>query len=275
MLRLSLRHNIAVPVDASVVSPNRLIGLTRREIERLQVRVGNRLVDLSEVFAVGGDANEPEIAIEGDCTSFRYLGTAMSSGRLRIEGHGGHYLGARMCGGRVEVYGPAGDGLGAEMSGGLIDVGENAGKHIGSLRDGHCRGQEGGTILVRGNASDDAGMQMRRGVLAIRGHAGRLAGAYAHGGTLLIGEGVGDRLGLGLNRASIVVLGSPPDGLTSFVYDGCFRPVYLGVLARHLERCGFERLERLHGGCFATYRGDLAYGGRGEVLYWQASSSRH
>jgi formylmethanofuran dehydrogenase subunit C len=179
-----------------------------------------------------------------------------------------------MWGGEIQVDGSAGDGLGAEMSGGLINVRGSAGGHIGWCPESR-RGQQGGTILVLGNGSDEAGMGMRRGVLAITGKAGCLAGAYAQGGTLLIGEEAGDRLGLGLKRASIIVLGSPPGGLVSFACDGCFLPVYLGVLARHLERCGLQRLDALYGGYFAYYRGDLAYGGRGEVLYCQASSSHH
>jgi formylmethanofuran dehydrogenase subunit C len=250
-----------------------MMGLTLGEIARLRIHVGNRGADLAEHFVIAGDGNEPEIAIEGDCGAFRNMGSGMSSGRLRLEGHGGHDLGARMRGGRIEVNGSAGDGLGAGMSGGLIDVRGNAGNHIGSLGDGAGRGQQGGTILVRGNASDQAGMQMRRGVLAIKGNTGRLAGAYAQGGTVLIGAGADDRLGFGLQRASIIVLGSAPGGLTSFAYDGCFRAAYLGVLARHLERCGLEPLESLYGSTFASYRGDLAYGGRGEVLYWTASKS--
>ena len=274
MLRLLPRHRLSVPVDASVISPDRMIGLTRSEIERLRIRVGNRLAELAEFFAVEGDTNEPAIVVEGDCTSCRNLGTVMSSGLLRVEDQGGHYLGARMCGGRIEVHGPVGNGLGAEMSGGIIDVRGSAGTHIGWCHESG-RGQQGGTILVHGNALDEAGMGMRRGVLAIKGKVGCLAGTYAQGGTLLIGEGAGDRLGLGLKRGSIIVLGSTPGGLTSFGYDGCFLPAYLGVLARHLERCGLERLEALYGGCFAGYRGDLAYGGRGEVLYWQASRSHH
>jgi formylmethanofuran dehydrogenase subunit C len=238
------------------------------------MRVGNRLADLAEHFVVAGAAEKPEMAIEGDCTSCRNLGMGMSGGLLRVEGQGGHYLGARMCGGQIEVHGSAGDGLGAEMSGGLIDIRGSAGTHIGWRHESR-RGQQGGTILVRGNASDEAGMGMQRGVLAIKGQAGRLAGAYAQGGTLLIGGGAGDRLGIGLKLASVIVLGSTHGGLASFAYDGCFLPTYLGVLGRHLEQCGLERLDALYGGCFASYRGDLAYGGRGEVLYWQASSSHH
>jgi formylmethanofuran dehydrogenase subunit C len=275
MLRLSPRHCLSIPVDASVVSPDRMLGLTRSEIERLEIRVGNRLAALAEFFAVDGDANQPEIVIEGDCTSCRNLGSGMANGLLRVEGHGGQYLGSRMSGGRIEVQGSSGDGPGAEMSGGLIDVQGDAGAHIGSFGAGAGRGQQGGTILVQGNAWEAAGMQMRRGVLAIKGNAGRLAGAYAQGGTLLIGKTAGDRLGFGLKLGSIIVTGWAPQGLTSFAYDGCFQPTYLGVLARHLERCGFERLEELYNGCFASHRGDLAYGGRGEVLYWTASSSHH
>src|SRR5262249_37443563 len=146
----------------------------------------------------------------------------------------------------------------------------DAGAHIGWCNESR-RGQQGGTVLVRGSARDQVAAGMRRGVVAITGRAGRLAGAYARGGTLLIGEEAGDLLGLGLQRASIIVLGCAPRSLTSFAFDGCFFPSYLGVVARHLEQCGLERLDALYRGCFATYRGDLAYGGRGEVLYWQAS----
>src|SRR5262249_39027818 len=122
MLRLSLRQKLSMPVEGSVISPDRTIGLTRSEIERLPIRVGNRSVHLGEYFVAAGDANEPDIVIEGDCPSFRRLGAGMSRGLLRIEGEGGHYLGARMSGGRIEVHGSSGAGLGAEMSGGVIDV---------------------------------------------------------------------------------------------------------------------------------------------------------
>ena len=161
MLQLSPRHRLSVPVDASLIAPDRMIGLARSAIERLRIRVGNRLADLAEHFIVAGDAEKPQIVVLGDCKSCRNFGARMSSGLLRVEGHGGHYLGERMCGGEIQVDGSAGDGLGAEMSGGLINVRGSAGGHIGWRHESR-RGQQGGTILVRGNSSDQPAMGMRQ-----------------------------------------------------------------------------------------------------------------
>ncbi len=64
-LTLTLREPPAAPVDAEALCPDRLAGLSRAEIERLELWHGNRRAAVGELFAVSG-AGEQDVRVEGD-----------------------------------------------------------------------------------------------------------------------------------------------------------------------------------------------------------------
>ena len=64
-LTLTLHEPPAVPLETEGLSPDRLAGRRRGEIEALTVWHGNRRVRLAEFFAVSGDGGE-ELRVEGE-----------------------------------------------------------------------------------------------------------------------------------------------------------------------------------------------------------------
>jgi formylmethanofuran dehydrogenase subunit C len=63
-LTLTLREAPLAPVDARALCPDRLAGLGRAEIGRLELRHGNRPATVEELFEVSGDGEE-EVRVQG------------------------------------------------------------------------------------------------------------------------------------------------------------------------------------------------------------------
>src|SRR5438132_211220 len=147
MLILSLKDQPHVPLEAEVLSPDRLAGLSNDAIRALPAHLGKRTLRLDEFFAVEGDGSD-DLEIRGDLTKVKWLGKGMTRGKLTIVGHVGMHLGAHMKGGTIEVRGNAGDWVGGEMTGGLIHVRGNAGGQIGAAYRGSMSGMNRGTILI-------------------------------------------------------------------------------------------------------------------------------
>ena len=103
MLRLSYRASTTIPVEAECLTPDQLAGKSAADIARLPVQHGNRQEPLGEFFTVGGDANDQQVVIEGDCGRVKWIGAGMTAGRLMVEGNAGMHLGSEMR----EVAGPA------------------------------------------------------------------------------------------------------------------------------------------------------------------------
>ncbi|HWT25430.1 MAG TPA: hypothetical protein VN213_18140, partial [Solirubrobacteraceae bacterium] len=91
-LTLTLREPPAAPVDAEGVTPDRLAGLSRAEIERIELFHGNRRTTLGELFAVSGEG-AGELRAEGDLARVAGLGAGMAGGRLTVAGNAGPHAG--------------------------------------------------------------------------------------------------------------------------------------------------------------------------------------
>jgi formylmethanofuran dehydrogenase subunit C len=259
-----------LPVDAAGLDPGALAGLSTAEVARRGVRVGNTAVNVGELFAVSEGADGPSddaLTVEGDLTHVRNLGRGMTGGVLTVRGDAGPHLGAGMTGGVIEVHGRAGDWAGAEMRGGMLRVHGDAGHAPGAAYPGSRLGMRDGVILVDGSVGDDAGRRMRRGLIAVRGGAGDGFGSNLVAGTLVALGPVGRYPGAGMKRGTVALLHeSVPRLLPSFVSSGRYRFPFLTVYLRQLAAWGFEVSGRVSQVALERYNGDVAEGGRGEIL---------
>jgi formylmethanofuran dehydrogenase subunit C len=257
-----------LPVEADGLTPTALAGLSPADAQRRPIRVGNQRAELGDLFAVdpaesGGDS----LTIEGDMRNVSGIGRGMDGGTLTVRGVAGPHAGAGMSGGVLEIDGDAGDWAGAAMRGGLLKIGGNAGRCLGGAYPGERLGMRDGVILVRGSVGDDAGRRMRRGLIAVRGAAGDGFGSNLVAGSLFAFGPIGRYAGLGMKRGTLVALG--PAGVEvapSFASSGRYRFPFLTIYLRRLSAWGFGVPEEVLTAEMERYNGDLAEGGRGEIL---------
>jgi formylmethanofuran dehydrogenase subunit C len=278
-LTLSLREAPVAPVDASELRPDRLAGLTRGEIERLELRHGNRPATVGDLFDVSGDGEE-DVRVEGHAR-LTHVGAGMTGGRLTLSGStgdrvgadgGGHphpaaavggWCGAGMQGGELVVEGDAGDWAGAAMRGGRLVVRGSVGRRLGGELTGAR--MRGGEILVHGDAGDEVGAGVRRGLIAVAGRVGAGAGVRALAGTIVALGGIGAHPGLAMRRATLV---APPPVTPPPTYAlACaYRPPFLSICLRRLRALGLPLGDEWLAGRYARWSGDRLDLGRAEIL---------
>jgi formylmethanofuran dehydrogenase subunit C len=263
-LTLTLREAPAAPLNAEALSPDRLAGLSRAEIERIALRHGNRPATVGELFDVSGPGDE-DVRVIGDLARVAGLGTGMSGGRLTIEGSAGPHVEAGMPDGELVVEGDAGDWAGAEMQGGRLLVRGSAGRALGGAYAGSRAGMEGGEILVHGDAGDEVGTGLRRGLIAVAGRVGAAAGLSALAGTIVAFGAVGAHPGAGMRRASIVAMTSPTF-LPTYAPACTYRPPFLRLCLRRLRTLGLPVTDAQIEGPYTRWSGDAAELRRAEIL---------
>jgi formylmethanofuran dehydrogenase subunit C len=267
-LTLTLREPPAVPVDAEAVSPDRLAGLSRAEIERLELWHGNRRTALGELFAVSG-AGADDVRVEGELARVAGLGTGMAGGRLTLAGGAGPHTGAGMRGGELVVEGDAGDRAGAGMRGGRLVVRGSAGRGLGGAYAGARAGMRGGEIVVHGDAGEEAGAGLRRGLIAVGGRTGAAAGLRALAGTIVALGPLGAHPGAGMRRASIVAM-TGAALLPTYARACTYRPPFLRLCLRRLRALGLPVTDEQIEGRYTRWSGDDLDLGRGEILILEA-----
>lgn len=266
MITLTLKEQPSIPLEAEVLSPDVMAELSNDAIRALPVYLGKRQRRVDDLFSVEGDASE-NLAIHGDASKVKWIGRAMTRGRITITGNAGMHLGAYMKGGSIEVSGNASDWVGAEMAGGLIRIGGNAGGQIGAAYRGSMSGMRDGTILIGGTAGLEVGMRMKRGVIGIRGLVRDFAGLQMKGGTIILGSGAELRTGAWMMRGTIISLKRIPL-LPTFSYAAMYMPTFLRLYARHLGTLGFTVPCDEQDGAYQRYTGDTSVPGKGEILIW-------
>ena len=266
MIRLTVKRQPEVPLEAEVLCPDMLAGLGYEAICALPVFLGRRQRRLDELFDVDGERSD-QIEIHGNASRVKWIGRGMTWGSIRIVGSAGMHLGSAMRGGKIEVSGNAADWVGAEMSGGVIRIAGNAGSQIGAAYRGSRAGMTGGTILVEGSAGDEIGMRMRRGTIAVNGTVGDFAGLEMRGGTILVGS-AGLRTGAWMTRGTILSL-APIELLPTFLYNCQYHPTFLRPLARHLAKWGYTLPCEERTGGYQLHSGDTAVSSKGEILIWK------
>ena len=291
-------------VDFGGVLPARLAGMTADEVARVEVRHGNQMLALGELFdiaALGGGASDPgeagagaagatnppgagassgtppaataearaepppELRLEGDLSRFDAIGHGLDGGVLHISGRVGDRLGLSMRGGEIRVNGAAGQLAGCEMAGGLIEVAADVGDFAAGALPGSMDGMRGGSLIVRGHAGARCGDRMRRGTVVLHGDAGDFLASRMVAGTIAVAGRVGAHCGYGMRRGTLVFAGPPPVVPPTFVATHHDIVVFWTLLRRSLA---------YHGGRFAALParapsrlvGDLAVDGKGEWL---------
>jgi formylmethanofuran dehydrogenase subunit C len=267
-LTLELRATPAAPIGADALCPDRLAGLTRAEIERLELWHGNRRTALGELFAVSGTVAQ-DVRVEGDLARVAGLGAGMTGGRLTLAGGAGPHAGAGMRDGELIVEGDAGDWTGAEMRGGRLIVRGSAGRRLGGAYVGARAGMRGGEILVHGDAGDEAGAGLRRGLIAVAGRAGQAAGLRALAGTIIALGALGANPGAGMRRSSIVAM-TAATLLPTYARACTYRPPFLRLCLRRLRALGLPVTDEQIEGRYTRWSGDGLELGRGEILILEA-----
>jgi formylmethanofuran dehydrogenase subunit C len=267
-LTLTLREPAAATVLAEPLRPDRLAGLSRREIERLELRHGNRPTPLGELFSLAGEGAD-DVRVVGDLGRVAGLGTGMTGGRLTVAGVAGPHVGARMHDGELVIEGDAGDWAGAEMRGGRLIVRGSVGRHLGGAYAGSRAGMRGGEILVHGDAGGQAGAGLRRGLIAVAGVTGAAAGLRALAGTIVALGTLGAHPGAGMRRASIVA--TRPVGLLPSYARACtYHPPFLRLCLRRLRDLGLPVTDAQIDGRYTRWSGDGLELRRGEILILEA-----
>jgi formylmethanofuran dehydrogenase subunit C len=277
MIVLTLKDQPPVPLEAEILAPDHFAGLDNAAIHALPVFLGKRQRRVDDFFNVEGDARDnnagDEIEIHGDVAKVKWIGRAMTRGRLKIVGNAGMHLGAYMKGGSIEVTGNASDWVGGEMTGGQIHVHGNTGGQVGAAYRGSMQGMRDGTILIGGTAGLEVGMRMRRGIIAIKGLVRDFAGLQMKGGTIILCSGAEIRTGAWMIRGTIISLKSLKL-LPTFPFACTYNPEFVRVYARHLEKTlGLTIPYDVTAGCYERYCGDTSVPGKGEILVWRPRSS--
>jgi formylmethanofuran dehydrogenase subunit C len=267
-LTLTLREPPAVPLETEGLSPDRLTGRSRGEIEALTVWHGNRRTQLAEFFAVSG-SGDGELRVEGDLRRVKFLGAGMTDGRLTVAGDAGMHTGADMRGGELVVEGDVGDFAGVGMRAGRLVVQGSAGHQLGAAYPGERAGMRGGEIVVHGDAGDQVGAGLRRGLIAVAGRVGDDAGLRMLAGTIVALGGLGVRPGAAMRRGTIVAM-SQVTLLPTFAFACSYRPPFLRLYLGHLRALGLPLTEEQVEGRYARWSGDGLELRRGEILVYDA-----
>jgi formylmethanofuran dehydrogenase subunit C len=263
-LTLTLREPPTVPLETEGLSPDRLAGRRRADIEQLTVWHGNRRAQLADFFAVSGDGDE-ELRVEGDLRRVKFLGAGMSAGRLIVAGDAGMHTGADMRGGELVAEGDVGDFAGTGMRGGRLVVRGSAGHQLGGAYPGELAGMRGGEILVQGDAGDQLGAGLRRGLIAVAGRIGEAAGLRMLAGTIVALGGLGAAPGAATRRGTIVAMRDVTP-LPTFAFACSYRPPFLRMYLRHLRALGLPVTDEQIEGRYARWCGDGLELRRGEIL---------
>lgn len=225
-------------VDFGGVLPLRLAAMTAAEVARVEVRHGNRMLALGELFdiaaldegvgdpgsagtgaacAAGGMNQSGAGASAGALSAATAQGCAEPPPELRLEGDLSRFdaIGHGLDGGVLHIAGAVGDRLGLSMRGGEIHVQGAAGQLAG------CE-MAGGLIEIAGDVGDFA--------------AGALPGSMdgMRGGTLIVRGNAGARCGDRMRRGTVVVHGDAGDFLASRMVAGT-----IAVASRVGVHCGY------------------------------------
>jgi formylmethanofuran dehydrogenase subunit C len=267
-LTLSLREQPAVPLEAECLSPDRLAGLRRADVEALAVWHGNERAQLGDFFSVSGDGDE-DVRVEGDLQSVKFIGAGMTAGRLTVAGDAGMHTGSEMRGGELVVEGDAADFTGTGMHGGRLIVRGSAGHQLGGALPGERAGMRGGEILVHGDAGEQAGAGLRRGLIAVAGSVGDAAGLRMLAGTLVALGRLGSAPGADMRRGTIVAM-SGVTPLPTFAFACAYRPPFLRLYLRRLRALGLPLTDEQIEGRYARWSGDGLELRRGEILIYES-----
>jgi formylmethanofuran dehydrogenase subunit C len=260
-LTLTLREEPDVPLEAEVLTPDRLA--RAEDIAGLPLWHGKERTRVGDFCAIAGAGDD--VRLEGDLSRVKFVGAGMTGGRLTVAGGVGTHAGAGMRGGELHVEGDAGDWAGAGMRGGTLVVRGSAGSRLGGVHSGERAGMRGGEIVVGGSAGARAGTGLRRGLIAVAGRTGEAAGLRMLAGTIVALGELGPRAGAGMRRGSIVTM-APVTPLSTFGFSCVYRPPFMRLYLRRLRALGLAVSDEQLDGRYARWCGDGLELRRGEIL---------
>lgn len=263
---LSLKQSPALRLDLRALVPEALAGLSASAVEALPLWQGRQALPLAEFFKVTqGEGPAELLVLEGDLARCDRIGWQLAAGRIEVHGPVGDLLGTGMSGGEIVVHGGAGQLAGCEMQGGRLTVRGDVGDFAAAPLPGSMEGVKGGVLLVHGRAGARLADRMRRGLVLVHGDAGDFAASRLVAGTVAVGGTPGAHAGVQMRRGTLLCAGGGVAPGPNFVPTQHDVGVIWQLLARSLAP---------HGGAFAALparrvrrlAGDLATGGRGEIL---------
>jgi formylmethanofuran dehydrogenase subunit C len=242
------RKELKISVEAENISPDKFAGRTEKEIQSIEVWIGNHKTTIGELFSVkvegSGAAADTKLVLEGDFSRVKRIGEGMTAGLLMIKGNVDMHLGAKMSGGKITVTGNVDSWAGREMKGGELIIEGNTGYYLGAGYRGETCGMRGGKITVMGSALDYVGEHMCGGEILVKGNAGILPGLSNNGGRIVI-EGSTGRPGSEMAKGTIIIKGMVDEMMPVFKPEGT---------------------EALEGIVYKKYTGDVIVNGKG-ILY--------
>ena len=252
-------------LDLSPLTPERLAGIERRDIEKIPIGMSRRGSKVGDVFRIAG-SDRRNIVFEGGSARFDCVAQDMQDGRIRVAGSVGARAGRAMRGGSLTIEGDAGPHAGSGMRGGRLEIAGSAGDYLGGPLVGELAGMNGGMLIVRGRAGAFAADRMRRGLIAVLKGAGDHAGSRMIAGTLVVVGGAGAMPGYLMRRGSILLDRAPTSLSPSFVECGAPDSVFARVVDRHLIDEGILKRPLLRTEP-RKFGGDNAVLGLGEILF--------
>ncbi|MBY6239878.1 formylmethanofuran dehydrogenase subunit C [Methylosinus sp. Sm6] len=251
-------------LDLSLLTPDRLVGRSAKEIEGISIGTTRETVTVGDLFKVRlGEATS--VRFDGGSDRFDLLGAKLLPGfEIHVEGDVGAQLGRSAKGGTITVAGDAGPYAASQSAGALIDIYGDAGDFLGGPLAGEIPGMSGGRVIVRGSVGARCGDRLRRGIIIVEGDAGDDLGSRAIAGTIIVLGEAGERIGYLNKRASIVLSEQRALGPT-YVDCGAHNLGFAKLFAKSLapESRGASRLLS---GRLQRFAGDTAVYGKGEIL---------
>ena len=242
------KKQIKISVEAENISPDKFAGKTEKEIQTIEIWMGNHKTTIGDLFSVRvegtGAVADTKLVLEGDFSRVKRIGEGMTAGLIMIKGNVDMHLGARMSGGKISVNGNVDSWAGREMKGGELVIEGNAAYYVGAGYRGESCGMRGGKITVMGSTLDFVGEHMCGGEIIVKGNAGILAGISNNGGKIVI-EGNTSRPGSEMAKGIIIINGTVEDMMPVFKLEGT---------------------EAVEGVTYKKYTGDVVVSGKG-VLY--------
>ncbi|PWB82698.1 MAG: formylmethanofuran dehydrogenase subunit C [Methylocystaceae bacterium] len=263
-LLFTLTHEPDQRLDLSVLTPDRLVRRTIKEIEAIDIGTTRVAVKVGDVFKVRlGDA--ASVHFEGGSERFDLVGAKLLPGfEIHVEGDVGAQLGRGATGGKITVAGHAGPYAASQLAGAEVDIYGDAGDFLGAPLAGEMTGISGGRVIVRGSVGARAGDRLRRGIVLVEGDAGEDLGSRAIAGTIIVLGASEGRVGY-LNKRASIILGEPRELGPTYVDCGAHNLGFARVYARSLaaESRGASRLLSRK---LQRFAGDTAIYGKGEIL---------
>lgn len=263
-LIFTLKSEPSERLDLSPLTPDRLAGLSKAEIEQIEIGTTRHASRVGDVFRVKGRDTE-NIVFEGGSSRFDCVGRSMSKGSIRVAGSAGSQVGRTMVGGSLSIDGDAGPFAASCMGGGRLEIAGNAGDRLGGPLAGEMAGMRGGVVIVRGRAGVRAADRMRRGLIAVSKGCGDYAGSRMIAGTLVVLGKAGALPGYLMRRGTIMLAKAPSEISPSFAETGTPNLAFAGLMDSYLMQ---ERItERpVLGRAPRRWGGDNAVMGLGEIL---------